>query len=106
MTEPATGALADQLMRIAQAVDGVSALFPARPLWQSVAGVALQAITGEALPLVALTESPGGVSVKVRIGVEAAHSAPAVARRVAQAIRSHLHEPAAAVEVSVVKIGG
>lgn len=106
MTEPVAGPLADELTLIALSVDGVSTLFPARPLWQSVAGAAVQAVTGEALPLVAVTETSDGISIKVRIGVEATHAAPAVARKVAAAIRRHLDQPAAAVEVSVVKIEG
>ncbi|MFI2564602.1 hypothetical protein ACIPY3_14405 [Paenarthrobacter sp. NPDC089714] len=106
MTEPVARALAEELTQVVQAVDGVSALFPARPLWQSLAGAAIQAVTGEAQPLVGLSENPDGVSVKVRIGVGASHPAPAVARKVAEAIRSCLQEPAAVVEVSVVKIEG
>ncbi|HKU34954.1 MAG TPA: hypothetical protein VJP90_05340 [Paenarthrobacter sp.] len=106
MTEPLAGALAEELAQIALSVDGVGTLFPARPLWQSLAGAALQAVTGDAQPLVGVSETPDGVSVKVRIGVAAGHAAPAVARAVAQSIRSGLRQPAAAVEVSVVKIEG
>lgn len=106
MTEPLTGALAEELAQIVLGVDGVSTLFPARPLWQSLAGAALQAVTGDTLPLVGVSETPDAVSVKVRIGVAAGHPAPAVARAVAQSIRNGLRQPAAAVEVSVVKIEG
>lgn len=100
------GALAAELQQIIAAVDGVSALYPAQPLWQSIAGAALAAVTGEPLPPVIVAASGDGLTVKARIGVDRAYPAPEVTRAVAGAIRQHLRPQRCAVEVVVVQIGG
>ncbi|ABM10227.1 hypothetical protein [Arthrobacter sp. Rue61a] len=115
MTEPAETAnhshavisadVAKELLGIVQAVAGVVSVYPAQPLWQSIAGAAVAAITGEALPLIGVTVSPDGVAVKARIGVGTVRPAPEVAREAAAAVRQHLHPASAAVEILVVKIG-
>lgn len=115
MTEPLDAAgssasttptgLAEELLDVVQSVPGVSAVYPAQPLWQSIAGSALSAVTGEPLPVIGLTDTAGTLAVKARIGVSTPRPAPAVARDVADAIRRHLLPRAAAVEVSVVKVG-
>jgi len=106
--------LAGELLGIVQAVDGVHSVYPAQPLWQSIAGAAMAAVTGEALPLIALNGpggpgGPGGpadmLTVKVRIGVEGSRPAPEVTREAAGAIRKYLHPRTAVVEISVVKLG-
>ncbi|MET4542236.1 hypothetical protein ABIE37_004041 [Arthrobacter bambusae] len=97
--------LAEELLGLVQAVDGVHSVYPAQPLWQSIAGAALAAVTGETLPLIGLTETAEVLAVKVRIGVNASRPAPAVTREAAGAIRRHLLPRAAAVEISVVKLG-
>ncbi|MEO3941212.1 hypothetical protein V3C41_09045 [Paenarthrobacter nicotinovorans] len=96
--------LAEELLGVVQAVDGVHAVYPAQPLWQSIAGAAIAAVTGEALPLIGLAETAGVLAVKVRIGVDASRPAPAVTREAAAAIRQHLLPRAAVVEISVVKL--
>ena len=53
MTEPLPPAdgmpeLPAELQAIIEAVDGVTAVYPARPLWQTIAGAARSAMTGEA----------------------------------------------------------
>ncbi|MEV7663849.1 hypothetical protein [Paenarthrobacter sp. NPDC089316] len=103
--EASSPTLADELLGIVQAVDGVTAVYPAQPLWQSIAGAAVAAMTGEALPLIGLSEQAGGMAVKVRIGVGIFRPAPEVAREAAAAVRRHLGNPAAVVEVLVVRIG-
>lgn len=100
------GALAAELQQIIAAVDGVSALYPAQPLWQSIPGTALSAVTGEPLPPVAVAGSGDSLTVKTRIGVGRAYPAPEVTRAVAGAIRKHLSPQPCAVEVVVVQIGG
>lgn len=97
--------LAAELQQLVMAVDGVSALYPAHPLWQTIAGAAFSAVTGAPLPPVAVAESGDGVKIKLRLGVGAPHSAPHVARAVASAIRQHLGPRPCAVEVAVVQIG-
>ncbi|WP_314325900.1 hypothetical protein [Paenarthrobacter ilicis] len=101
---PAPG-LAEDLLAVVNAVAGVSAVYPSQPLWQSIAGAAMSAVTGDAVPLIGVTESKGALSVKARIGVSAPHPAPAVAREVAAAVRRHLLPRRAAVDVSVVQMG-
>ncbi|BCW60777.1 hypothetical protein [Arthrobacter sp. StoSoilB20] len=96
--------LAEELLGVVQAVDGVHAVYPAQPLWQSIAGAAIAAVTGEALPLIGLAETAGVLAVKVRIGVDASRPAPVVTREAAAAIRQHLLPRAAVVEISVVKL--
>ncbi|MDR6638405.1 hypothetical protein [Paenarthrobacter nitroguajacolicus] len=102
---PPTG-LAVELLDVVQSLPGVSAVYPAQPLWQSIAGAALSAVTGEDLAPISLTDTAETLAVKARIGVNTPHPAPAVAREVAQAIRTHLLPRAAVVEVYVVKVGG
>ncbi|WP_238324994.1 hypothetical protein [Paenarthrobacter nicotinovorans] len=96
--------LAEELLGVVQAVDGVHAVYPAQPLWQSIAGAAIAAVTGEALPLIGLAETAEVLAVKVRIGVDASRPAPVVTREAAAAIRQHLLPRAAVVEISVVKL--
>jgi len=101
----ARSSVAEDLLPVIQGVGGVAAVYQAQPLWQSIAGAAIAAVTGESLPLVAVTEGAENVAVKVRIGVDTALPAPKVAREVADAIRKHLFPRPAAVEVYVVKLG-
>ncbi|UOD82896.1 hypothetical protein [Paenarthrobacter ureafaciens] len=103
--ETNTPALAEELLGVVQAVDGVTAVFPAQPLWQSIAGAAAAAVTGEQQPLVGLSGQGEGIGVKVRIGVGIHRPAPEVARDVAAAVRKHLRNASTVVEVLVVKIG-
>lgn len=98
--------LAAELLQIITAVDGVTAVYPAQPLWQSIAGAAVSAVTGEAAPTVAVAASGDSLAVKARIGVGGPRPAPEVARAVAGAIRQHLSPRRCAVEVVVVQIGG
>ncbi|MDI2034910.1 hypothetical protein [Paenarthrobacter nitroguajacolicus] len=65
----------------------------------------MAAVTGESLPLISLTTPGGGLAVKARIGVGILRPAPEVAREVVAAVRGHLGNATAAVEVSVVKVG-
>ncbi|MCD4851795.1 hypothetical protein LN996_13320 [Arthrobacter sp. AK01] len=99
------GGLAEQLLGVVQAVEGVNAVYPAQPLWQSIAGAALSALTGETPSLISLTDDAGVLAVKMRIAVATSRPAPVVAREVAEAVRRHLLPRPAAVEVSVVKVG-
>lgn len=100
----ATAGLAAELQRVLQAVEGVQTLYPAQPLWQSIAGAAYSAAIGEARTPVAVGASGDTLTVKTRLGVSAAHSAPDVARSAASAVRSYLHPRTCAVEVIVVQI--
>jgi len=102
--EAKSATLADELLGVVQAVEGVSAVYPAQPLWQSVAGAAVAAVTGEQLPLINLTEQDGTLAIKARIGVGSPLPAPKVAREAAAAIRRHLGNVPAVVEVLVAKI--
>ncbi|GAA3269524.1 hypothetical protein [Paenarthrobacter aurescens] len=102
---PAASDLAEELLGVIQAVDGVTAVYPAQPLWQSIAGAAVAVITGESMPLIAVTDHPHEPVVKARIGVGTLRPAPQVAREVAQAVRSHLLPRVAVVEVYIVKVG-
>ncbi|MFJ4229285.1 hypothetical protein ACIPY0_19410 [Paenarthrobacter nicotinovorans] len=97
-------ALAVELLGVVQAVDGVTTVYPAQPLWQSIAGAAVAAVTGEAQPLIALSRHGDDVAVKARIGVGILRPAPEVAREVAAAVRRHLGNASAVVEILVVKI--
>lgn len=101
----ATAGLAAELQRVLQAVEGVQSLYPAQPLWQSIAGAAYAAATGEARIPVAVGTSGDIITVKTRLGVNAAHRAADVARSAASAVRSYLHPRTCAVEVIVVQIG-
>ncbi len=99
------GGLAEQLLGVVQSVDGVIAVYPAQPLWQSIAGAALSVVTGDAPALITLTDDAGLLTVKTRIAVGTSRPAPTVAREVAEAVRRHLLPRPAAVDVSVVKVG-
>lgn len=101
----ASPAVAEELLGVIQGVEGVSAVYPAQPLWQSIAGAAMAAVTGEILPLVSVTGDGDALEVKARIGVGTLRPAPSVAREVAGAVRTHLLPRDAAVEVYVVKVG-
>ncbi|MGR0161954.1 hypothetical protein [Paenarthrobacter nitroguajacolicus] len=101
----APSAAAEELLRVIQAVEGVTGVYPSQPLWQSIAGAAIAAVTGESLPLVAISGDADTLAVKVRIGVGTVLPAPKVAREVADAVRKHLLPRASAVEVYVVKVG-
>ncbi len=100
-----SAALAEELLGVVQSVEGVSAVYPAQPLWQSIAGAALSALTGESPSLITLTDDAGVLAVKTRIAVVTSRPAPTVAREVVQAVRRHLLPRPAAVDVSVVKVG-
>ncbi|BCW73096.1 hypothetical protein [Arthrobacter sp. NicSoilB8] len=100
-------ALASELQAIIQAVDGVTAVYPARPLWQTIAGAARSAVIGEAHAPVDVTTSGAGTAVtavKARIGVSGAYPAPDVARAVAAAVRRHLSPQPVTVQVGIVRI--
>ena len=99
------GILAEQLLGVVQSVEGVSSVYPAQPLWQSIAGAALSVVTGDTPALITLTDEAGVLAVKTRIAVGTSRPAPAVAREVAEAVRRHLLPRPAAVDVSVVKVG-
>jgi hypothetical protein len=99
------GGLAEELLGVVQSVEGVSAVYPAQPLWQTIAGAALSVVTGDTPALITLTDHAGVLAVKTRIAVGTSRPAPAVARDVAQAVRGHLLPQPAAVDVSVVKVG-
>ncbi len=100
--------LAVELQAIIEAVDGVTAVYPARPLWQTIAGAARSAVTGEAHTPVDVARSGADApvtAVKVRIGVSGAYPAPHVARAVAAAVRQHLSPHPVTVQVRIVQIG-
>ncbi|SDX24048.1 hypothetical protein SAMN04487912_10933 [Arthrobacter sp. cf158] len=99
------GILAEQLLGVVQSVEGVSSVYPAQPLWQSIAGAVLSVVTGDTPALITLTDEAGVLAVKTRIAVGTSRPAPAVAREVAEAVRRHLLPRPAAVDVSVVKVG-
>jgi hypothetical protein len=98
-----------QLQEVILAVDGVTTVYPARPLWQTIAGAARSA-AGAATPSpVDVTESGTGTvvtTVKARIGVSRAYPAPDVARAVAAAVRRHFSPQPVSVEVAIVHFGG
>ena len=97
-----------ELQAIIEAVDGVTAVYPARPLWQTIAGAARSAVTGEAPAPVDVATSGAGTAVTtvtVRIGVSGAYPAPDVARAVAAAVRRRLSPHPVSVQVGIVRIG-
>ena len=97
-----------ELQAIVEAVDGVTAVYPARPLWQTIAGAARSAVTGEAPAPVDVATSGAGTAVTtvtVRIGVSGAYPAPDVARAVAAAVRRRLSPHPVSVQVGIVRIG-
>ena len=99
-----------ELQAIVEAVDGVTAVYPARPLWQTIAGAARSAVTGEAPAPVDVATSGTGTgaavtTVTVRIGVSGAYPAPDVARAVAAAVRRRLSPHPVSVQVGIVRIG-
>lgn len=96
--------LAAELHDAILAVDGVAEVFPARPLWQNIAGAARSAVTGEPLPVVQVEFRGEAVDVLARIGVGTARPAPAVVRSVAAAIRDHLGPRTATVRVQLVQL--
>ncbi|WP_237563442.1 hypothetical protein [Arthrobacter sp. H-02-3] len=98
-----------QLREIILAVDGVTTVYPARPLWQTIAGAARSALGGATPSPVDVTEAGTGTAVttvKARIGVSGAYPAPDVARAVAAAVRQHFSPQPVSVEVAIVHIGG
>ena len=110
---------ADELYEVIRSVDGVTAVYPARPAWQNIAGAALSAVTGVQLPPVLVlpgAEAPGALpgaeapgttaEVRTRIGVSSAHRAPDVCRDVAAAVRRHLDPLTVTVDVQVAAISG
>ncbi|KIS26103.1 hypothetical protein TV39_19070 [Arthrobacter sp. SPG23] len=101
---------ADELYEVIRSVDGVTAVYPARPAWQNIAGAALSAVTGVQLPPVLVlpgAEAPGTTAeVRTRIGVSSAHRAPDVCRDVAAAVRRHLDPLTVTVNVQVAAISG
>lgn len=109
----ADGALPDaalpaELRAVIEAVHGVTAVYPARPLWQTIAGAARSAVTGEAPPAVDVIDSGAGATpstVRTRIGVSGAYPAPEVARAVAVAVRRHFSPHPVNVHVGIVQIG-
>lgn len=101
---PSGGTLAAALQEIIQAVDGVSAVYPALPLWQTIAGAARSAVTGERQLPVDVDTSGGAMTVRTRIGVGGTRPAPEVARAVAAAVRRHLGPRTVTVRVGIVQI--
>ncbi|MGO4805905.1 hypothetical protein AB4089_12330 [Arthrobacter sp. 2MCAF15] len=97
--------LAAELQVVIQAVDGVTAVYPARPLWQTIAGAARSAVTGEPEPPVDVSATGDAVAVRTRIGVSGAHPSPDVARAVAAAVRQHLGDHRVIVQVGIAQIG-
>ncbi|MBP1134452.1 hypothetical protein JOE31_000684 [Arthrobacter sp. PvP023] len=101
---------ADGLYEVIRSVDGVTAVYPARPAWQNIAGAALGAATGVQLPpvlVLASAAAPGTTAeVRTRIGVSSAHRAPDVCREVAAAVRRHLEPLSVTVDVQVAAISG
>ncbi|WP_208750020.1 hypothetical protein [Arthrobacter sp. PM3] len=102
---PSGGGLSAALQEIIQSVDGVTAVYPARPLWQTIAGAARSAVSGERQWAVDVDTSGGATTVRTRIGVSGARPAPEVARAVAAAVRRHLDPGTATVNVGIVRIG-
>lgn len=101
-------ALPAELRAVIEAVHGVTAMYPARPLWQTIAGAARSAVTGEAPPAVDVIDSGAGATpstVRTRIGVSGAYPAPEVARAVAAAVRRHFSPHPVNVHVGIVQIG-
>ena len=98
------GGVAAELREVILAVDGVSEVFPARPLWQNIAGAARSAVTGEPLPVVHVEFGGEAVDVMTRVGVSTLRPAPDVARSVAAAVRAHLSPRSATVRVQIVQI--
>ncbi|KUM33545.1 hypothetical protein [Arthrobacter sp. EPSL27] len=96
--------LAAELQEVIRAVDGVTALYPAQPLWQSIAGAVVSAVTGEQPALVALADSGAGLTVRARIGVDATRPAPEVVRAAAGAVRQYLSPRPCAVQIVVAQI--
>ena len=97
-----------ELQAVIAAVDGVTAVYPARPLWQTIAGAARSAVTGDAQAPVDVDDSGAATTVttvKARIGVSGAHPAPDVARAVAAAVRRHLSPRPVTVQVAIVQVG-
>lgn len=101
---------ADEVYDVIMAVDGVTAVYPARAGWQNLAGAALGAVTGVQPPAVLVLPAAGDDStaaeVRTRIGVSSAHRAPDVCRDVASAIRHHCHPLSVTVDVQVAAISG
>ena len=98
-----------QLQAIILAVDGVTTVYPARPLWQTTAGAARSAVGGATPSPVDVTESGTGTAVttvKARIGVSGANPAPDAARAVTAAVRRHFSPQPVSVDVAIVHIGG
>jgi hypothetical protein len=102
---PSGGMLPAALQEIIQSVDGVTAVYPARPLWQTIAGAARSAVTGERQWAVDVDTSGGATTVRTRIGVSGARPAPEVARAVAAAVRRYLGPRTVTVQVAIVQIG-
>ena len=102
--DAASGDLAAELERVILAVDGVTDVYPARPLWQSIAGAARSAVTGA--PPTAIQVEPAGTAaeVRARIGISGVRPAPDVARAVAAAVRAHLSPRTVTVRVQVALI--
>ena len=102
--DAAQGATAAELREVILAVDGVTEVYPARPLWQTIAGAARSAVTGDPLPAVLVEFAGDTAHVRTRIGVSGARPAPDVARFVAGAIREHLGPRPATVQVQIVQV--
>jgi hypothetical protein len=98
------GGPAAELREVILAVDGVAEVYPARPLWQTIAGAARSAVTGEPLPAVLVEFAGAAAVVRTRVGVSGVLPAPDVARAVAAAIRTHLGPQPATVQVQIVQI--
>ncbi|MFF1384253.1 hypothetical protein ACFVWT_11885 [Arthrobacter sp. NPDC058288] len=99
---------ADGLYEVIRSVDGVIAVYPARPGWQNIAGAALSAVTGvQAAPVLVLpVQDVNGTTaeVRTRIGISSAHRAPEVCREVAAAVRRQLEPLSVTVDVQVAAI--
>lgn len=99
---------ADALRAVVLGVDGVTAVFPSRPLWQRLPAGALSLLQGGAAdaedgPLVE-GGGTGPLQVTVRLGVSDSARTPDVVRAVASAVRGHLAPAEVSVSVTVARI--
>lgn len=107
MTTTASAVLSQQLTTIARSVIGVTTVYSAKPLAHRMLETTIAALTGSAsvTELVAI-EGPGESpdTITVSIGVGSAEAAPAVCRRVHDAIVSDLSERGTLVGTLLVRV--
>ena len=97
--------LAARLEAVVRSVEGVSSLFSHSPhVVQSVRAIAAG---GSAVPLVEVTATPDGLTVRVSVGVSSTQQAPRTAAAIAEAVRTELDgTPIADLRVRVSRIEG